>query len=68
MSKYKVVLIPGDGVGPELTEAMRRCIDSLGLGIEWEIMEACECAIEKYKTPLPEHVLEAIKKTGFEIK
>lgn len=68
LSKYKVVLIPGDGTGPELTEAMRRCIDSLGLGIEWQVMEAGECAIEKYKTPLPENVLEAIKKTGFAIK
>ncbi len=68
MIKRKVVLIPGDGVGPELTEAMRRCIDSLGLEIEWEVMEAGECAIEKHKTPLPEHVLEAIKKTGFAIK
>ncbi|MCX5679938.1 MAG: isocitrate/isopropylmalate dehydrogenase family protein [Candidatus Omnitrophica bacterium] len=68
MSKYKVVLIPGDGIGPELTEATRRCIDALGLGIEWQIMEAGECAIEKYKTPLPEHVLEAIRKSGFAIK
>jgi isocitrate dehydrogenase (NAD+) len=68
LGKYKVVLIPGDGTGPELTEAMRRCIDALGLGIEWQTMEAGECAIEKYKTPLPENVLEAIKKTGFAIK
>ena len=68
MSKYKVVLIPGDGVGPELTDAMRRCIDALELGIEWLVMDAGECAIEKHKTPLPEHVLEAIKKNGFAIK
>lgn len=68
MSKHKVVLIPGDGTGPELTEATRRCIDALGLGIEWTVMEAGECAIEKYGTPLPDHVLEAIKKNGFAIK
>jgi len=68
LSKHKVVLIPGDGVGPELTEAMRRCIDALGLGIEWSVMEAGECAVEKHGTPLPEHVLEAIKKTGLAIK
>ena len=68
LSKYKVTLIPGDGTGPELAEAAKRCIDALGVGIEWEVMEAGECCIDKYKTPLPEHVLEAIKKTGFAIK
>lgn len=63
-----MILIPGDGTGPELTEAARRCIDALGLGIEWTVMEAGECAIEKYDTPLPEHVLDAIRKTGLAIK
>lgn len=68
LSKYKIVLIPGDGTGPELTEATKRCIDALGLDIEWQVMEAGECAVEKYKTPLPEHVLDAIRKTGLAIK
>jgi isocitrate dehydrogenase (NAD+) len=68
LGKYKVVLIPGDGTGPELTEAMKRCVDALGLGIEWQPMEAGECAIKKHGTPLPDDVLEAVRKNGFAIK
>ncbi len=68
MSKYKITLIPGDGTGPELAEAARRCVDALGLGIEWEVMDAGECVIEKYKTPLPAHVLESVKKNTVAIK
>ena len=68
MSKYKVTLIPGDGTGPELAEAARRCVDALGVGIEWEIVEAGECAIEKYKTPLPDHALESIRRNKVALK
>ena len=68
MSKYKITLIPGDGTGPELAEAARRCVDALGLGIEWEVVEAGECAIAKYKTPLPDSALESIKKNKVAIK
>ena len=68
MSKYKVTLIPGDGTGPELAEAARRCVDSLGLGIEWETVEAGECAIEKYKTPLPDEALESIRRNKVALK
>ncbi len=68
MSKYKVTLIPGDGTGPELAEAARRCVDALGIDIEWEAMDAGECVIEKHKTPLPDHVLESIKKNKIAIK
>jgi len=68
LSKYKVTLIPGDGTGPELAEAARRCVDALGVGIEWEIVEAGECAIEKYKTPLPDHALESIRRNKVALK
>jgi len=68
LSKYDVVLIPGDGTGPELAEATRRVIDSLGLDIGWTVMEAGECAIDKYKTPLPEDVLDAIRTRGLALK
>lgn len=68
MSKYRITLIPGDGTGPELAEAARRCVDALGLGIEWEVMDAGECVIEKYKTPLPAHVLESVRKNKIAIK
>ncbi|MCM8790130.1 MAG: isocitrate/isopropylmalate dehydrogenase family protein [Candidatus Omnitrophica bacterium] len=68
MSKHRVTLIPGDGTGPELVEAARRCVDALGVGIEWETVEAGECAIEKYKTPLPDYALESIRRNGVALK
>lgn len=68
MSKYKITLIPGDGTGPELAEAARRCVDALGLDIQWDVVEAGECMVEKYKTPLPDHVLESIRKNKIAIK
>jgi len=68
MSKYNITLIPGDGIGPELSEATKRCVDALGLDIKWEIMEAGESAIEKYKTPLPAQTLDSIRKNRIAIK
>lgn len=68
VNRYKITLIPGDGVGPELTDAAKRCLEALGLKIDWDIMEAGGSAIEKYKTPLPERVLESIKKNRVALK
>ena len=68
MSKHKITLIPGDGIGPELADATKRCVDALGLGISWEVMEAGEGCIEKHKTPLPESTLESIRKNKVAIK
>lgn len=68
MGKYKITLIPGDGIGPELADAARRCVDALGLDIQWEVMEAGEGCIEKYKTPLPPATLESIRKNKVAIK
>lgn len=68
LSKYRITLIPGDGTGPELAEAARKCVDSLGLDIQWDVIDAGESAIEKYKTPLPENVLESIRKNKVALK
>jgi isocitrate dehydrogenase (NAD+) len=57
---YKITLIPGDGIGPEVTSAARRVIDSLGIDIEWDVVEAGEAVIKEYGTPLPLHVIESI--------
>ncbi len=57
-----VTLIPGDGTGPEVTEATREVIDALDAGIEWEVVEAGEKVVEEEGTPLPEHVLESIRR------
>jgi isocitrate dehydrogenase (NAD+) len=68
MAKHTVTLIPGDGIGPELTSAMRRVVDATGVDIEWETVEAGAAVVEKYGTPLPEHVLESIRRNKVAIK
>jgi isocitrate dehydrogenase (NAD+) len=64
----RVTLIPGDGIGPELAEATRRVLDASGLAFEWEVVEAGEATIAEYGTPLPEHVLESIRRNKVAIK
>lgn len=63
-----ITLIPGDGIGPEILAAARRVIDASGVRINWEIVEAGEAMIEKYGTPLPEYVLDSIKKNKIALK
>src|SRR2546426_15522 len=65
---YEVTLIPGDGVGPELSEATRRVLEATGVGFEWEVQEAGADVMDKYGTPLPEHVLESIRRNKVAIK
>lgn len=65
---HKITLIPGDGIGPEVTTAVRKIIDAVGVKIEWDIVQAGLEAVEKYGTPLPEHVLESIKKNKVALK
>ncbi|MGQ9497887.1 MAG: isocitrate/isopropylmalate dehydrogenase family protein [Desulfotomaculales bacterium] len=64
----KVTLIPGDGVGPEITEAARRVLDASGAGIEWEKVEAGAGVIECYGTPLPDRVLDSIRRNRVALK
>ncbi|MGD0153722.1 MAG: isocitrate/isopropylmalate family dehydrogenase, partial [Thermacetogeniaceae bacterium] len=68
MAKYKVTLIPGDGTGPDVTRAARIVIDAANVGIEWEVVEAGEAVIDKYGTPLPEYVLESIRRNRVALK
>jgi len=65
---HSVTLIPGDGVGPELAEATRRVIDASGAEIEWEVQEAGLAVMEAEGTPLPERVLESIRRNKVAIK
>jgi isocitrate dehydrogenase (NAD+) len=65
---HRVTLIPGDGIGPELAEATRRVLDASGIEFEWEVVEAGEACIAEYGTPLPEHVLESIRRNRVAIK
>jgi isocitrate dehydrogenase (NAD+) len=63
-----VTLIPGDGIGPELAEATRRVLDASGVAFEWEVVDAGEAVIAEHGTPLPESVLESIRRNRVAIK
>ena len=65
---YRVTLIPGDGVGPELSEATRRVLEATGVEFDWDVQEAGADVMDKYGTPLPEHVLESIRRNRVAIK
>jgi isocitrate dehydrogenase (NAD+) len=65
---HRVTLIPGDGIGPELAEATRRVLDASGVGFEWETVEAGEATIATHGTPLPDAVLESIRRNRIALK
>ncbi|MDD5338980.1 MAG: isocitrate/isopropylmalate dehydrogenase family protein [Dehalococcoidales bacterium] len=65
---YKVTLIPGDGVGPEITEATRRVLEATGVKFDWEVVNAGADVMEKEGTPLPESVLASIRKNKVALK
>jgi isocitrate dehydrogenase (NAD+) len=68
MARHTVTLIPGDGIGYEVSAAARRVIDASGAEIEWEVQDAGLDVVEKYGDPLPPHVLESIRKNKVAIK
>ncbi|OFX14098.1 MAG: isocitrate dehydrogenase [Armatimonadetes bacterium RBG_16_58_9] len=65
---HRITLIPGDGTGPEITEATRRVIEATGVDIDWEIKEAGVDVMDKYGTPLPDEVLESIRANKVALK
>ena len=65
---YKITLIPGDGIGSEITAAVVRIIEAAGVEIEWESFIAGAEALSRYGDPLPEPVLESIKRNRVALK
>jgi isocitrate dehydrogenase (NAD+) len=65
---YNITLIPGDGTGPEISEATKRVIEATGIPIKWDIQEAGLDVFEKEGNPLPQRVLDSIKKNKVAIK
>ncbi|MBI2782204.1 MAG: isocitrate/isopropylmalate dehydrogenase family protein [Chloroflexi bacterium] len=65
---HRITLIPGDGIGPELAEATTRVLDATGIAFEWEVQEAGEATIAKEGTPLPDRVLESIRRNKIALK
>jgi len=65
---HRVTLIPGDGIGPELAEATRRVLEATGVGFEWEYQQAGEAMIAEHGTPLPDAVLDSIRRNKVALK
>ncbi|HEX5395486.1 MAG TPA: isocitrate/isopropylmalate dehydrogenase family protein [Candidatus Limnocylindria bacterium] len=65
---YAVTLIPGDGIGPELSDATRGVLEATGIGFEWDVQQAGEATIAAEGTPLPERVVDSIRRNGVAVK
>ncbi len=68
MTACRVTLIPGDGIGPEITEAVLHVLEAAGVAIEWDEQLAGVAALERDGTPLPEATLESFGRTGVALK
>ena len=65
---YDVTLITGDGTGPELAEAARRCVDATGVKINWDVQEAGIDVMERLGTPIPDSTIASIRRTRCALK
>src|SRR2546430_8276675 len=65
---YRVTLIPGDGTGPEIAEATRRVLEATGVEFEWDVQQAGGGVMASQGTPLPEPVLDSIRRNKVAIK
>jgi len=65
---HRVTFIAGDGIGPEVASAARRCLEATGVSIEWEERLAGEAAVERFQTPLPNETLESIRTNRVALK
>ncbi|MDP3919844.1 MAG: isocitrate/isopropylmalate dehydrogenase family protein [Candidatus Omnitrophota bacterium] len=68
MATHNITLIRGDGIGPEIAEVTRKCIDATGISVEWDIQEAGIDIMETAGTPLPDSVIASIRKNKVAIK
>ncbi len=65
---HRVTLIPGDGTGPELTEATRRVLEATGVDLDWDVQQAGVDVMEEAGTPLPEETLASVRENGVALK
>src|SRR5712691_11139690 len=65
---HTITLIPGDGTGPEITEATRRVLEATGVQFTWEVYQAGLEVLEKHGTVLPDEIIESIKRTKVGLK
>ncbi|HIE16692.1 MAG TPA: isocitrate/isopropylmalate dehydrogenase family protein [Dehalococcoidia bacterium] len=65
---YKVTLIPGDGIGPEIIEATKKVLEATGIEFDWEVGLIGQKAQDEFGTPLPDYVMESVKKNKVALK
>ncbi|HEX9615381.1 MAG TPA: isocitrate/isopropylmalate family dehydrogenase [Bacteroidota bacterium] len=65
---YTITLIPGDGIGPDISTSARQIIEATGVNIQWDVQEAGLKGIELYKDPLPPAVLESVGRNKLALK
>lgn len=65
---YRITFIPGDGIGPEISEATRRVLEATGIDFEWDVQEAGMEVYEREGNPLPERVLSSLKRNRVGLK
>jgi isocitrate dehydrogenase (NAD+) len=65
---YRIALIPGDGIGPEVTAAAQRVVDATGLQIRWQIVAAGQTALDAEGMPMPAGTLDMIRSTDATLK
>ncbi len=65
---HQITLIPGDGIGPEVSAAARRAVDATGIHIDWEVVELNESVILKTGHSLPQHVIDCLERTKVGLK
>jgi isocitrate dehydrogenase (NAD+) len=66
--RHTITLIPGDGIGPEITEAVKLCVSALGVSVDWDVQQAGASVIGKEGRPLPGRVLDSIRHTRIALK
>jgi isocitrate dehydrogenase (NAD+) len=66
--RHRVTLIPGDGIGPEVAQAARTVVDATGVEVDWDVQDAGAAVIERESTPLPDRVLDSIRRSRTALK
>ena len=66
--KHKITLVPGDGIGPEVTSATTKVVEAAGIDVEWEAINAGASAMEHHGAYLPDSLLESIRRNGVALK
>ena len=65
---HTITLIPGDGIGPEVTAAVVSVIEAAGVSITWERHDAGVVALERHRSPLPDELIESIQRNKVALK